>query len=384
MLKRRSSPGLAALVATLVTAGALLVSGCSDHPGVPDYTADRSGPGAGAPVNLVLHPGPGDPVELPGAGPVMGAVEAPGGSGSLVVLTGPAPGIEGGLWSVPAGGAPVRIESIGVDAQYWKAAASRQVTAAWSLGPLPLMGPEAAGLSTGTRYGVVRDVRAGSQARQGYAGVRTDVQGGPVAPVTGVCGFSEGERSSARSFTSDGSSQLFSRLGDPLSPEAAEVRVRMQAGDLISVRPEQRALAARSGPGQRPRFTPEPEVAVAGLRSLSCLDPAAVAGLHAAGVTTGLRGGQGTAVAAVIDRGLADAWLTGGLGRPGELIGAARASGGGRLDGVLVDSSSGTAVAGLHLDLPADAQLSTLVFDADGRGGWYALAGSPRIARFSV
>lgn len=385
--------------AVLLAAAVVAVAGCGTGGSGPSYGPGAAVTGAaGIPAQIDLTVTGVVPIG-PGGGQVVGLARTA--AGTTVVLTGPdASGNGAALGELTADQDYRGLRGIDVDAAYLQAAgASPQIEAGWALGALPAAGPQALAVATGTRYGVLGDVLAGP-GMGGYAGVRTDAKGSPTGPVTGVCGDRDGV-SDQVTWTVSGSDVLERRTLPTIASTGAAPSVVMSASPMMGLRDAQRGEATRVGAHEVPRLTPAQVYSVGGLRGLDCLDPQQISFLAGAGAV-GLRSSDNTSLGlvSVVDRGLADHWFTEGSAHPGttgavragqhysaSLVGQATASGPHRLDAVVIDAITGTAVAGLHLSgpgVPDDAQVSALLLDADGRGGLAAIAGGTGLYRFTV
>lgn len=331
-------------------------------------------------------------------------------SGRLLALTGATgPGARGAglVLSVdPATGRSQPIERIEVDQQYLHSAGTQpQLAAGWTLGAVPTLSDSAVMVGTGGRFGVLDDYTPAAPGSGAFAGVITDQAGSPTGPITGACGDSP-EAVDPMIWTTSGSNVIERREFPTSTSTGTAPEVVMLVSPMMELEPAQRDLASQDGSQALPRLTPSPAVSVGGLRSLNCLDRAQI---HALREVTGiadtvLRGSTeapvtSTALVAVVDRELAADWFergsvpgegvktVPGQHYSGELIGQATGTGEHRLDAVVVDSVTGTAVAGIHLTgpgVPADAQVTALAMDASGTGGWAAVAGQQTLLRFEL
>lgn len=331
-------------------------------------------------------------------------------SGRLLALTGATgPGARGAgvvLGVDPATGQAQPIERIEVDQQYLeRAAAQPQLAAGWTLGAVPTLSDSAVSVGTGGRFGVLDEYTPGTPGSGAFTGVITDQAGSPTGPITGACGDSS-EATDPMIWTTSGSNVIERRALPTSRSTGTAPEVVMLASPMMELEPAQQELVSQDGSQALPRLTPSPAVSVGGLRSLNCLDRAQIHALReATGIAdTVLRGSTeapitSTALIAVVDRELATDWFergsvpgegvraVPGQHYSGELIGQATGTGEHRLDAVVVDSVTGTAVAGIHLTgpgVPADAQVTALAMDASGTGGWAAVAGQQTLLRFEL
>lgn len=350
---------------------------------------------------------------IPGSGDVMGLSGlADGTVVALTRATSAGPSGAGHLVRVDpdSGSGPAHIEpirSVEVDQEYlWLQQQQPQIAAGWTLGPVPGLSPTALAIGTGSRFGVLDEYTPGESGSGKYTGVVTDQQGSPTGPVTGTCSDDPGSTNPV-TWTTSGSEVIERRTYPTSAGNGHAPRVRMLASPMMELTPAQQELVRMPGSEALPLLTPADSLLVGGLRSLTCLSDAQVLGMREA---TGLqdsvlRGATdavpvtSSALVAVVDRELADSWYERGsrpaegiAARPGEhysggLVGRATAAGPDRLDAVVIDSVSGTAVAGIHLSgpqVPDDAQVTALMFDAGGRSGLAAVAGSQKLLRFEL
>lgn len=404
---------------------ALPLAACSPSvPGVPDYSdpqhAHQVGT-TGAPPQIQMRIT--DSVELPGAARAGGlgwhslsdgrdSGEAGSGEpapGELLVNIAPDP-------ATGAGGQLVAVDvadqsdpqvtllgRIGYGPDYTALSQEiPQVQRAWAVTGLD--DPDMVAISGGDRYGVLTELDEMDPAipdSGGFEGVLTAAPGSPITPVTGACwaGYTDG--GSAGVLTVDGSNTLTRRVGWPTGPgDGQGLTAHMLAGPAMAVRSEQQPQL-ETGPAAVPRLTPAPVVSVGGLGDLACVDAGSAQGLADLGAA--VRPATGQAVAAVVDRDLADAWFSGGvelaaadaasgtdtqgLHATGDLVGSPTGAGEHRLDAVVLDTLTGTAVASLHLDtsgpvaqaagLSDDLQVTGLELDPANPGtGWVTVAGS--------
>lgn len=279
--------------------------------------------------------------------------------------------------------------------------ASIQVARGWAVA----VGPQGrTAISAGSRYGVLADLGRSPDEPGNYFGLATDRPGAPITPVTGACWFSGTGDDAAGAMTAHGSNTLERRIGSAAGPgDGRPSRVLMQAGPQLQVRDNQQAVQAQTGPGAPPRLAPAQELLVGGLADLACLSSEQVEQLHRVGMTQGLRSGHGDAVVAIVNRELSDGWFAGGVdlvdtsapGRnpegthsSGGLVGQATAAGPKRLDAVAIDTGTGVAVAGFHVnggEVPDDAQITSVTLDtADASRGWLTIAGKDRLYEFVI
>lgn len=404
----------AAVLATVSIGVVAMVSSQMAPAQMPDY-----GPGshavdtqpAGTPTQLDARvTDTVRPADLPG-GDVMGLARPVG--GPLMALSrATATGADGAgaLAAVDTTtGDTAQLLSIDIDQQYVDSARSQpQVAAGWTLGTLPELSDSALLVGSGSRFGVLDEYQlgggTGSDQPGRFAGVVTDQPGSPTGPITGACSDAPGS-SDPVTWTTSGS-EVIERREYPTSQALGTApQVQMLASPMMALRPQQSQIPQRQGSQALPLLGPAHQLAVGGLRSLNCLDAGAVQGLRE---RTGmseltLRSEDGasqttsTVLLAVVDRELSQQWFDRGS-VPGEgiraedgqhytggLIGEPTATGEHRLDAVVIDSVTGVAVAGVHLtgaQVPDDAQVSAMVLDATGTGGWAALAGSDELLRF--
>ncbi len=279
-------------------------------------------------------------------------------------------------------------------------AAMIQIARGWAVA----VGPDGhTVISAGTRYGVLGDLGLSPDEPGNFFGIATDKPGSPITPVTGACWFPGIGDEAAGTLTADGSNTLERRIASPAGPgDGRPSRVLMQTGPQLGLREDQQSITDQKGPAAPPRLAPAQELLVGGLADMACLDSTQVEDLRSAGVTEGLRPGRGASVLAVIDRQLADSWFDSGVDlakktvewhpegthSSGGLVGEATAAGPDRLDAVAIDTGTGVAVAGFHLQgegVADDAQITSLTLDKnDGARGWVTIQGQDRLYEFVI
>lgn len=392
--------------AAMACSAVLVSSGCSlvATSGV-DYSSANTQQPAGAPELVEMSVTTSWP--MVNAGRVQGMDTLP--DGKLVAITAPdvPAGAPGALLSIDtAVGADAdpstTLHPIAFGAGYAAAQASLvQIARGWAVAT----GPEGrTAISAGTRYGVLGDLALSPDEPGNFFGVATDRPGSPITPVTGACWFPGVGDDAAGTMTADGSNTLERRIGSPAGPgDGRASRVLMQEGPQLGVRQSQQPIAEQTGPAAPLRLAPAQPLLLGGLKDLVCLDSGQVDRLNDVGVTDGLRTGRGASVLAVIDRQLADTWFAGGVDlvaqatdtespegthSSGGLVGAATSTGPNRLDAVAVDTGTGVAVAGFHLQgdgVPEDAQITSLTLDkGDASRGWVTVAGQDRLYEFII
>lgn len=395
--------------AAMVCSAALVSSGCSlvTTSGIDYSSASTQQPAvpAGAPELVEMTVTTSWP--MANAGRVQGMDTLP--DGRLLAIAAPdvPSGAPGELLSIDTGAGTdtdpaTTLHPIAFGSDYAAAQASMiQVARGWAVAT----GPDGhTVISAGTRYGVLGDLGRSPDEPGNYFGLATDRPGSPITPVTGTCWFPGIGDEAAGTMTTDGSNTLERRIGSPAGPgDGRPSRVLMQAGPQLGVRENQQPLAEQAGPAAPPRLAPAQPLLVGGLADMVCLDSAQVERLNGVGVTDGLRPLRGASVLAVIDRQLADAWFTGGVDlvekatdaehpegthSSGGLVGTATAAGPDRLDVVAIDTGTGVAVAGFHLQgdgVADDAQITSLTLDkADAGRGWVTIAGQDRLYEFVI
>lgn len=402
----KSVKTIAALVTVCVAA--LGSTGCSTmgSEGI-DYSSaesDQFGLPAGAPALLTMNVTKSWP--MADAGRIQGmdtvsdgrliAIAAPdvnsGAPGELMTIdTSAGPGVDpaSSLYSIPFG------------AEYAEASRSSvQIAHGWAVATGP--GGRTA-VSTGSRFGVIADLTVSLDDPGNYFGLATDRPGSPITPVTGACWYPGVGDDAAGTMTAHGSNTVERRMTAAGPGDGRPTRVLMQNGPYMNVRENQEGIATEIGPAAPPKLAPAYELGVGGLTDLVCLDDTQVEQLHRAGVTKGLRQGQGASLLAVIDRQLADRWFTSGVDvvtratngqqargahNSGALVGQATGTGADRLDAVAIDTGTGVAVAGFQVrgeDVPEDAQVTSLTLDtADARRGWVTIEGQDRLYEFVI